>query len=254
MRILLVAPRSPRAGTSFTRIRTLTLPSVAAELAPRAEVRVVDEAVQPLPNGRFDLVGISCDTPHAPRAYELADELRSTGACVVLGGTHPSAVPDQALAHADAVVKGEIEGLGDRLLDDLQAGSLAGVYELAERPDLDEVPIPDVDLLPTYSQRFQPYPFELTRGCRNACRFCFNRLIHGPSFRRRPLEPLVEAIRARPERLLQAMDDNIMNDPEHLARFAEAIEPLGLVWGAQSTLRRADDPHLLRLLRASGFS
>ena len=64
----------------------------------------------------------------------------------------------------------------------------------------------------------------------------------------------MEAIRARPERLLQAMDDNIMNDPEHLARFAEAIEPLGLVWGAQSTLRLADDPHLLRLLRASGFS
>ncbi len=254
LRVLLVAPRPPRLGTSFTRIRTLTLPSVAAELSHRAHVRIVDEAVQPLPREPYDLVGISCDTPHAPRAYELADELRAGGMPVLMGGTHVTAVPDEAQRHADAVVLGEIEGLGDRLLDDLAAGQLGGRYQLSERPCLDRVPIPDIDLLPTYSQRFQPYPFELTRGCRNACRFCFNKLIHGPSFRPRPLEPLVELIRRRPERMLLAMDDNIMNDPGLLARFAEAIEPLGLVWGGQSTLRIADDPELLALLRASGFS
>ncbi len=253
MRVLLVNPRPPLAGTSFTRIRTLTLPSVAAELMPRADVTVVDEAVQDLPAGPFDLVGISTDTPHAPRAYQLADELRASGRRVLLGGTHPSACPDEALAHADAVAIGEIEGLGSRLLDDLERGALSGTYALPERPALDQLPVAPVDLLPRYSQRFQPYPFELTRGCRNACRFCFNKRIHGPGFRRRPLEPLVQAIRQRPERMLLAMDDNIMNDPAHLAAFAEAIEPLGLIWGGQSTLDITDDPELLRLLRASGF-
>ncbi len=253
MHILLVNPRPPRAGTSFTRIRTLTLPSVAAELMPRARVTVVDEVVQALPAGPFDLVGISSDTPHAPRAYELADQLRARGQRVLLGGTHPTAVPDEAMAHADAVVVGEIEGLGDRLLDDLEAGALAGVYALPERPSLDALGVPPVDLLPSYSQRFQPYPVELTRGCRNACRFCFNKRIHGPGFRRRPLEPVVEALRARSERMVLCMDDNLMNDPEHLAAFAEAIEPLGLLWGGQSTLSVADDPELLRLLQASGF-
>ncbi len=254
MHVLLVSPRPPRAGTSFTRIRTLTLPSVAAELTPRARVTVVDEAVQPLPPGEFDLVGISTDTPHVPRAYELADQLRAQGRRVLLGGTHPTAVPDEALAHADAVVVGEIEGLGARLLDDLESGALAGLYQLPARPALDGIPVAPVDLLPSYSQRFQPYPFELTRGCRNACRFCFNKTIHGPGFRRRPLEPLLEVLRQRPERMLLAMDDNIMNDPEHLAAFAEAIAPLGVIWGGQSTLDIADDPELLGLLRASGFS
>ena len=255
MRVLLVAPRPPRAGTSFTRIRTLTLPSVAAELsAAGAHVRVVDEAIQPLPRDRYDLVGITSDTTHAPRAFALADELRAQGIPVVLGGTHPTAVPAEALAHADAVVAGEIEGLGVRLLGDLRAGTLGGIYRRDGLPDLDELPVADVDLLPSYSQRFQPYPFELTRGCRNACRFCFNKRIHGPGFRRRSLEPVVEAIRGRSERMLLAMDDNIMNDPEHLAAFAEAILPLGRIWGGQSTLDIADDPELLRLLRASGFS
>ena len=254
MRILLVAPRPPRPGTSFTAIRTLTLPAVAAELMGRAEVSIVDEALGPLPDGRFDLVGITSDTPHAPRAWELADALRRGGATVLLGGTHPTAVPDEALEHADAVVRGEIEGLGERLLDDLEAGTLSGVYELPDRPPLDDVPIPPVELLPQPSQRFAPYPFELTRGCRHSCRFCFNREIHGPGFRRRPIEPLVEEIRRRGDRLLLAMDDNLVNDPEHLAAFAEAIEPLGLLWGGQCTLKLADDPELLRLLQASGFS
>jgi len=254
MHVLLVLPRPPLAGTSFTRIRTLTLPSVAAELLPRARVTVVDEAVQPLPAGPFDLVGISSDTPHAPRAYELADQLRAGGQRVLLGGTHPSAVPEEALEHADAVVVGEIEGLGDRLLDDLEAGCLRGVYTLPERPDLAGLAVPPVDLLPDYSQRFQPYPVELTRGCRNACRFCFNKRIHGPGFRRRPLEPVIEAVRARDERMVLCMDDNIMNAPEHLAAFAEAMLPLGRIWGGQSTLNIADDPELLRLLEASGFS
>ncbi len=221
MNVLLALPRPPLAGTNFTRIRTLTLPSVAAELTPRARVVVVDEAVQALPAGPFDLVGISSDTPHAPRAYALADELRAQGQRVLLGGTHPTAVPDEAMQHADAVVVGEIEGLGDRLLDDLEAGTLAGVYQLSARPSLEGLAVPPVDLLPDYSQRFQPYPVELTRGCRNACRFCFNKRIHGPGFRRRPLEPVVEAVRTRTERMVLCMDDNIMNDPDHLAAFAE---------------------------------
>ena len=254
MRTLLIRPRDPIEGTGFTRIRTLTLPSVAAELGRVGPVRVVDESVEPVPDGTFDLVGITCDTPRSPRAYALADELRARGRRVVLGGTHPTAVPDEALAHADAIVRGEVEGLAERLADDCAAGRLAGVYQATERPELTGVPIPPVDALPRYAQRFQPYPFELTRGCRHACRFCFNRTIHGPGFRRRDLGAVVDAIAARPERLLLAMDDNLANDPEHLAGFAERVAPLGRHWGGQSTLELAEDPALLRHLARSGFA
>jgi len=260
MDLLLLRPRDPLTGTSFTRIRTLTLPAVAQEFMGLARVRVVDESVEPIPAGPFDLVGITCDTPRSVRAYELADSFRRRNVPVILGGTHPTAAPDQALQHADSVVLGEVEGLGATIVSDLAAGRLRPRYRLDTPPDLSAVPVPPVDLLPTYRQRFAPYPLELTRGCRHACRFCFNRAIHGPGFRRRPLAPLIDVLRTRPERLLLCMDDNIVNDPAHLGAFAEGVGPLGRRWGGQATLQLAEDPALLRTLRDirtlrdSGFS
>jgi len=254
MELLLVNPGDPFRGTTFTRIRTLTLPSVAAEFSGLATVRVVDENVQELPDRPFDLVGITCDTTHSTRAYALADRYRDAGTPVLLGGTHPSAMPEEALEHCDAVVVGEVEGLGERIVADLAAGRLAGRYRSPKRPDLSAVPVAPVDLLPEYGQYFKPYPFELTRGCRNACRFCFNRYVHGPGFRRRDVDAVVDAIARRPEPIALAMDDNLMNDPEHLAAFAERMVPLGKRWGGQSTLELGDDPELLRLLQASGFT
>ena len=254
MEMLLVRPRDPRAGTSFTRIRTLTLPAVAAEFAAVANVRVVDEGVQPVPTTGFDLVGITADTTHSQRAYALADGFRRRGLPVILDGTHPPVMPQEALEHCDSVVLGEVEGLAPVVAADLAAGRLAPRYALQRPPDLAAVPVPDVDLLPAYQQHFAPYPMELTRGCRHACRFCFNRYIHGPGYRRRDLDPLVEQIRRRPERLLLCMDDNICNDPEHLGSFAERVAPLGRIWGGQATLELAEDRSLLRHLRRSGFS
>ena len=256
MELLLIRPQDPRPGTSFTRIRTLTLPAVAAELGrwPGVRVTLVDESTQPLPTGRFDLAGITVDTTHSQRAYALADTLRDRGVPVLLGGTHPTVMPHEALEHADAVVLGEVEGLGQRIIEDLGAGRLARRYQLPRPPDLAAVPVAPVDLLPGYRQLFQPYPMELTRGCKHACRFCFNRHVHGPGFRRRDLDQLVRVLRRRPERLLLCMDDNIINDPEHLGRFAELVAPLGRTWGGQSTLELADDPALLRQLRRSGFA
>jgi radical SAM superfamily enzyme YgiQ (UPF0313 family) len=254
MKTLLVRPRDPMAGTSFTRIRTLTLPSVAAEFQKVGSVRVVDEAVDPLPQEHFDLVGITSTTTYAPRAYTLADEFRARGFPVLLGGTHPTAMPEEALEHADAVVVGEVEGLAETIAGDLAAGRLAGRYQAPRPPDLRAVPVAPVDILPTYNQYFRPYPIELTRGCRHACRFCFNRTIHGAGFRRRDLDDLVDVLRERPERFLQCMDDNLMNDPEHVGAFAEKVAPLRRYWGAQATLTLAEDPALLSVLRDSGFS
>ncbi len=255
MEMLLVRPRDPQPGTTFTRIRTLTLPSVAAEFSTVANVRVVDEGAEPVPlSNRFDLVGISADTTHSRRAYALADRFRRLDVPVMLGGTHPTVMPDEALQHCDSVVLGEVEGLAQTVAADLAAGHLAPRYQLRSPPDLADVPVPEVDLLPAYQQHFAPYPMALTRGCRNACRFCFNRYIHGPGFRRHDLDALVEQVRQRPERMLLCMDDNICNDPEHLGQLAERLAPLGRIWGGQATLELAEDRSLLRLLRRSGFS
>ena len=44
-----------------------------------------------------DVVGISCMTSNAPRAYELAREFRKRGKKVILGGVHPTILPEEAV-------------------------------------------------------------------------------------------------------------------------------------------------------------
>jgi radical SAM superfamily enzyme YgiQ (UPF0313 family) len=78
---------------------------------------------------KADLVGISAMTSYVNRGYEIADQFRAKGVPVVTGGVHPSFVPQQALQHCDAVVIGEVELAIDKLLDDLNQGSMRGAYK-----------------------------------------------------------------------------------------------------------------------------
>jgi radical SAM superfamily enzyme YgiQ (UPF0313 family) len=68
-------------------------------------------------NGRPEVVGISTITPTVKRGYALADECHSLGLPVVLGGPHVTFLPEEALGHADLVVRGEGEGAMNALLD-----------------------------------------------------------------------------------------------------------------------------------------
>jgi len=76
-----------------------------------------------------DLVGISAMTSYVNRGYEIADQFRARGVPVVMGGVHPSFMPQEALQHCDAVVIGEVELVIDKLLDDLKQGSMRGTYK-----------------------------------------------------------------------------------------------------------------------------
>ena len=67
--------------------------------------------------GRPEAVGISTITASARRGYTVADECRTLGIPVVLGGPHVTFLPDEALAHGDLVVRGEGEGAMNALLD-----------------------------------------------------------------------------------------------------------------------------------------
>ena len=131
MKILLVTPASGAwrgiarhglfQGRTF-RFSMISLLTVAALSPEDADIRIVDEQVEPVPvDERFDLVGITAMTALAPRAYELAREFRRRGVPVVMGGFHATLCPDEALRHVDAVVAGPAYGAWPRLVADLRA-------------------------------------------------------------------------------------------------------------------------------------
>jgi radical SAM superfamily enzyme YgiQ (UPF0313 family) len=261
MRILLVSPEYPDSRLKFTRkeVRAFWFPrlscvAVAALTPPEHEVIFIDEAVDRVPlDADFDVVGISVMTAMAHRAYEIAEHFRRRGAKVVLGGMHPTALPDEGLEHADAVVIGEAEELWGPLLQDVMHGVLAPVYKSDRFPPMEKIPVPRRDL-------FQPGAYmttncvQATRGCPYGCDFCTVTEFFGGKFRLRPIDKIVREVDSLPGKFVVFVDDNITGHRKYAKELFKALAPLGKRWGSQTTLNMADDTELLELAAQSGCS
>ena len=114
MKIKLIAPHEQRDDCTLSsetfKLPRLCLPLLAALTPAGHEVKIIDESFcQDNPNDDVDLVGITVITELATRAYQIADQYRRRGIKVVMGGIHPTVLPEEALKHADSVVIGEGE-------------------------------------------------------------------------------------------------------------------------------------------------
>ncbi len=261
MKILLIAPSSGPwrlvgrrrffNGRTF-RFSLLSLLSVAAETPSWATVQIVDEQLEGIPwDADADLVGITCMTALAPRAYEIAGVFRQRGIPVVLGGMHPSFQPKEALRHAEAVVVGEAEGVWPRVVEDAAAGRLSGIYRSKGPVDLT-----NLKPLPRHLLRGAGYAtlqaVQATRGCPHQCRFCSVSAFHGGVFRKRPVVDVVSEIEALPERFFIFVDDNLTAEREYARELFEALIPLRKRWMTQSTLAIAEDTGLVELASQAG--
>src|SRR5579864_2134887 len=113
MKIYLVSPTHYTADGKLVKsvqywTSAITLPYLKALTPPEHHVTFVDELFSDVDmNCDADVVGLTAMGPQIARAYDLADHFRARGKKVVMGGEWVSLNPEQALAHADAVVKGE---------------------------------------------------------------------------------------------------------------------------------------------------
>jgi radical SAM superfamily enzyme YgiQ (UPF0313 family) len=165
-------------------------------------------------------VGISATTFTSERAGELAGQFARTGAKVVLGGVHPSIMPEECLGQAHAVVVGEAEYVWPGLLRDAEGGRLRRVYA-AERPtEMDDVPFPRRDLLA------EPAWFacvQATRGCPNSCRYCYLPSMPWRTFRKRSIELVDEELGRLAQKLVFFVDDNLFADRDYALRLFRAV-------------------------------
>ncbi|MBN1268200.1 MAG: B12-binding domain-containing radical SAM protein [Kiritimatiellae bacterium] len=261
MQIILIAPASGKwrhvgrrrlfSGKTF-RFSMLSLLSVAAETPPGVDVRIVDEQIEEVPwDADVDLVGITCMTALAPRAYEIAARFRARGIRVVLGGMHPTLFSEEALRHADAVVAGEAEGQWPRVIEDARAGRLKGIYRSETLHDLRGLkPVPRHLL--RGKQYATVHAVQATRGCPHGCDFCAVSAFNRQTQRRRPVDEVVAEVQTIPDRFFIFVDDNLTADPEYAKALFTALAPLRKWWITQATLAIADDEALLDLAARAG--
>ena len=242
------------------KIPPLGLLNVAAVTPPDIKVSLTDENVDSIDFDKdVDLVGISTMTSAAPRAYEIARQFRKRGVPVVLGGPHVSALPEEGLQHADAVVVGEAEGVWERLIDDFIHGgkdSLKKIYKNDTLPDLSKIPFPRWDILK--KERYVVNKvLHLTRGCPYNCSFCSVTQLFGRKIRSRPVDKVVDFIKENigkglSGRFFVFLDDNIMGNRKYAKELFHALIPLKIIWMSQSSINAAYDEELLDLAAKSG--
>lgn len=208
MKLAIVSPQFPFSG------RVPLVPPILEYLAalthresPGTDVKLFDANQRLITPEDLsaETVAISVMTATAPWAYRFADECRKIGKRVVLGGIHPSALPEEAALHADSVVVGEAESVWAKVLSDARNATLQKFYH-GERLALDNLPMPiDGKLQGNYQFR----AFFTMRGCPYRCTFCSVRRFFGDTIRYRPIADVVEEINTCAGNLWFNGDDNI---------------------------------------------
>jgi radical SAM superfamily enzyme YgiQ (UPF0313 family) len=234
------------------------------------ELREIDFAVIE----SADLVGISTITSTAPRAYAIADRIRKRGIPVLMGGPHVTFMADEALEHADFVIRGEGEETLMAFIDAWEKDeSFTGIPNLSYREngqkihnalrpfvqDLDQIPFPDLSLLKLTRKgisRLRSIPVQTSRGCPFDCSFCSVTSMFGKKYRFRSTENIMEELRRYNERknLIFFYDDNFTADRKRAKELLEAMigEGFKFKWTTQVRADVAKDLDLVRLMKKAG--
>ncbi len=260
MKVTLISPDlqsthfkfTPKEVRSFWFAR-LTLPHLAALTPEDIEVKLIDEAVEPINFDEVtDLAGITVNTYLAPRAYQISAEFRQRGVPVILGGVHPSLYPQEARQHADAIAIGEAETIWGTVLQDVKQGRLQPVYRASAFPSLTGLPLPRRDLL-RQDAYLTTNTIQTTRGCPFNCDFCSVTDFFGHTYRCRPLPEVMQEIETlNLNRPLVFVDDNIIGRPDYALELFHAMKPYKVRWGSQCSINLAKHPKLMKAAKESG--
>ena len=202
-----------------------------------------------------DVAAIASYSAQIKDAYVLADRYRALGVRTVLGGLHVTALPDEALRHADSIVVGEGELGWPDLLVDLAQGRLQRVYGPRGREfDLADAPMPRFDLLDI--ERYNRITVQTQRGCPWRCEFCAASIRLTKRYKVKPVDKVLAEIheikRLWPAPFIEFADDNSFVNRRHSKELLRALAGEHIRWFTETDIAIADDPELLQLLHAAG--
>lgn len=271
--IYFIEAKSPGAHifskTTLPRLGSILLATILKEKGYNTRAFIEDISI---PDWReledADMICISSITSTAPRAYQIAQRFRKLNIPIVLGGPHPTFMPEEGLAYADYVVRGEGEETLIELVEHLDKGlPVNGIKGLSYKDtdgsiihnpdrglihDLDAWPIPDLGIVHNWN-KIKVVPIATSRGCPFACKFCSVIQMFGRGYRFKSVERVIEEIKRLASEKVHIffIDDNFAANKKRTKELLQAIldNNLKIEWSAQVRIDIAKDPELLRLMK-----
>jgi radical SAM superfamily enzyme YgiQ (UPF0313 family) len=226
-----------------------------------------------------DVVGISAITRTAPQSFELARKIKRAkpNVKIVFGGPHPTALPNESLAHGDVVVMHEgdhtFPEVAARLRDDLENPDLKSVLGIAWKSAAGEMHInPERPFLTSEQLSALPFPeytadeirgithnvVNTSRGCPFECEYCSVIDNFGRQFRFIDDDAALELIKYTigvKRRPIFFGDDIFNANRGRVKRILSRVLSEGIdmpSWFAQVRVESACDPDMLKLMARAG--
>jgi len=209
----------------YTMPPSLALPIIASLTPPDVELALTDDNIghEIDYDESVDLVALSCFTPQAKRAYEIADEFRKRGTPTVIGGLHPTGTPNEALEHASSVCIGEGESVWPRILADVRNGRLKPIYRATKPFPVEKLPIPRREIFSGGTYKWDAHLVLTTRGCPVRCETCPVPNKEGTILSMRPIDTVIDDIRSMPYKQFYFTDDTVMLPGKKSTRYMMAL-------------------------------
>jgi len=233
------------------RMEPLQLGVLAALTPKDIEVVMYDDRMEDVPfDEKTDLVAITVETYTAKRSYEISKEYQKRGVAVVLGGMHPTLIPQEASQYADSIVIGDAETVWKDIIFDMKEGKLKKVYK-GEFGEPQPGVFTDRDIFK--GKGYLPLSLiQFTRGCKYNCQFCASSVYFKQKQYCRKIADVVAEIKAHKLKLVFFVDDNIVANKERAKRLFKALIPLKIKWVSQASIDMTEDLELMELMKQSG--
>jgi len=287
-KISLIKPGGKKGLGFLTDGIPIGLEYIAASIEKDVEaVHIIDLELEKHPFQYFlditdpDLIGITMSATEHKEGLRLAEIAMKHGVTTVLGGYHPTAIPDELLSHpqVDIVVRGE----GEHTMRELvRMGSPEGVFGLSYKDgeriihNPDRPLIEDLDSLPFPARHLRRHKYRdhmnnknreydivsMSRGCWGRCSFCCEPYMSRRRMRFRSPENIIDELAeivdfhdGRPMKIF-VTDPNFMGDFKIVDRFCDLLEKekLDIVFSVMTTVDSiAGNPELVKKMCDNGI-
>jgi len=297
MRILLINPNSRRKFGKGERVSSIIHPLGLAYLAgilkkEQFDVKILDaealnladeEIIGYIEKYKPNLVGLGAKTPGIYKVFRIAKKIKEKypKIKIVLGGPHPTALPDESIEKkfVDFVIVGEGEFTMLELVKELNSKKsfekINGLFfkkrgKIMKNPrrepitNLDLLPFPVYELLPlnkyiSGDSRHKKFVSILTsRGCPGKCLYC-NKLVFGNHCFMRSAENLIEEIEFLVKKYgfkeFHIVDDLFTNNRQRVIDFCNLLikKRIKIEWKCGNGVRVGTiDLELLRIMKKAG--